>query len=212
VSAGFRPLDLRPADAWRVGAIAALAMLEAVEAMQGTATAGLGLKWPNDIVARRGRHVAKLGGVLGEGVVEGDRLVAVVVGIGVNAEWPAHEFPAHLAAAMTSVREVTGGPVDREALLAVWLDRLRRAYAELRIGGFPAVRWAGRQVTTGADVEVDIGTERLAGRALGVDAVSGGLTVRLPDASVRTIGHGEVVRCRLDGMGWDRQRLDWGIA
>src|SRR6476646_7378861 len=62
----------------------ALAMAEAVEATTGVVA---GLKWPNDLMVGE----RKLCGVLAETV--GD---ALVVGLGVNVEWP--DVPAELAA------------------------------------------------------------------------------------------------------------------
>jgi biotin-(acetyl-CoA carboxylase) ligase len=101
---------------------------------------------------------------------------------------------------MTSVRELVGGPVDRDRLLDAWLERLPRMYGDLWHGAFPSRRWAERQVTTGARVEVDLRGERHAGDAVGVDPDSGGLVVRGADGTVRTHLSGEVVRCRLRGM------------
>ena len=179
VSAGFRPNWLAPEHGWRLGAIVALSMLEAIEAIHGRAAERLGLKWPNDLVVRRGGGIAKLGGVLGEAVATDGRLESAIVGIGVNADWAPDAFPPELAATMSSLREVVGGPVDRDRLLDVFLDRLTIAYEDLGEGAFPSDRWADRQVTTGARVELDLGGgQRDEGVAVGVDPGTGALLVR----------------------------------
>ena len=72
----------------------------------------------------------KLAGILGETEGLGTDDPRVVVGIGINADWPAVDFPPDLAASMTSLREASGGrPIDRDALLDGFLGRL-----EARIG------------------------------------------------------------------------------
>jgi BirA family biotin operon repressor/biotin-[acetyl-CoA-carboxylase] ligase len=204
LSAGFRPRGLEPAHAWQLGAIVGLAMLDAADAIHGTAVRALALKWPNDLVARRGDGVAKVGGVLGESVIDDGSVATAIVGIGVNADWPIERFPPELAASMSSLRQVVGGPVDRELLLMTFLERLAAGYEALASGTFPAMRWSERQVTTGARVELDLGNgHREQGTAIGVDTGSGGLLLRGDDGTVRTHLTGDVVRCRVEAVGRD---------
>jgi BirA family transcriptional regulator, biotin operon repressor / biotin---[acetyl-CoA-carboxylase] ligase len=202
LSAGFRPGGLAAEQAWRLGAIVALAMLEGVEEILGDADRALALKWPNDLVARRGDGIVKVGGVLGESVMEDGRVSVAIVGIGVNADWAAEAFPPDLHGTMSSLREVVGGPVDRDRLIEAFLARVSSAYDELAAGAFPEVRWARRQVTTGADVELDLGGgQSEQGIAVGVDTETGGLSVRRADGTVGTHLSGDVVRCRLRVRG-----------
>lgn len=199
-SAGFRPVDLAMAQAWRLAAIVALAMLEAAEQVLGPAATRsdrLGLKWPNDLVVVRDGRVRKLGGVLAEGTAEGHRLASAVVGIGVNVDWPADAFPSALAPSMWSLRELAAGAVDREALLTAWLGRLGEHLERLRGGDFDGPAWAAAQVTTGAELELDLGGRRLVGRGLGVDAESGALRFEAADGTLHDVAWGEVVRCRV---------------
>ena len=57
----------------------------------------------------------------------------VVVGIGINADWPATDFPPELAPAMTSLREASGGrPIDLALLLDGFLGRLEVRIDALR--------------------------------------------------------------------------------
>jgi BirA family biotin operon repressor/biotin-[acetyl-CoA-carboxylase] ligase len=198
VSAGFRPDDLALQQAWRVGAIVALSMLDAVEDVHGSAASAIRLKWPNDLVVRRDDGIAKVGGVLGESVTDDGRVSSAIVGIGVNADWPAESFPPHLATTMGSLREVVGGSVDRGPILEAFLGRLTSMYDDLGAGAFPADRWAGCQVTTGAQVELDLGSgQREQGTGVGVDIEAGGLLVRSTDGTLRTHRSGDIVRCRL---------------
>jgi BirA family biotin operon repressor/biotin-[acetyl-CoA-carboxylase] ligase len=200
VSAGFRPRWLAPRHAWRIAAIAALAMLDAAEEAAGLREGTLALKWPNDLVAdARDGHLVKVAGVLGESVVGATGLDAVVVGIGVNADWAERDFPPGLAASMTSLGVLSGGrPIDREALLDGWLARLEPRTEALRAGRFDAGGWSARQRTTGHRVEVETGGRTIEGEAQGVDPESGALLVAIgPDGTARAVETGEVVRCRI---------------
>jgi BirA family biotin operon repressor/biotin-[acetyl-CoA-carboxylase] ligase len=198
VSVGFRPTSLALARAWRLGATVSLAMIDAAEDAAGLRDGTLGLKWPNDLVAEApSGSLLKVAGLLGETVAEGERLVTAVVGIGVNADWRREAFPRELAASMTSLHELSGGrPIDRDALLEGFLDRLEPRYEALRTGRFDSGAWSSRQRQTGRAVEVATGGRSISGRAIGVDPATGALLVEGPEGQV-SIDSGEVVRCRL---------------
>jgi BirA family biotin operon repressor/biotin-[acetyl-CoA-carboxylase] ligase len=198
-SAGFRPTNLPIGHAWRLAAIAALAMLDAAEEEAGLRAGTLWLKWPNDIVADAASgELLKLAGVLGESTSEGGATSAAVIGVGINADWPAATFPIELRESMTSLHELSGGrPIDRDALLAGWIGRLEPRYEALRAGYFDGEGWSRRQRTTGHPVEVDLGGARVHGTATGVDPESGALLLRTDDGANMAIDSGDVVRCRI---------------
>ena len=201
LSLGFRPVWLDPARAWQLSAVTSLAMAEAAEDLAGLSDGQIRLKWPNDLVVERASGIGKLAGVLGETDGLGSKDPRVIVGIGMNVDWPAAAFPPELADSMTSLREVAlGRPVDRIALSAAFVERLRTGVQALRGGQFPAAAWAARQVTTGAEVELMLadGTREVV-RATGVDPVSGALLVDDPlvTGGPRAIVVGEVSRVRV---------------
>ncbi len=114
VSCGFRPTWLDPRDAWRLGAIVALAMLDAAEEVAGLREGALGLKWPNDLVADGpGGTLRKVAGVLGETTGEGGgdavRPGAEAAGgeAGARATSPAVERPEGAGRAVTGGRLLT---------------------------------------------------------------------------------------------------------
>lgn len=78
---------VNPAKYSGLAAVSGLAVLEALEA-QGLANE-VGLKWPNDLVAR-GR---KLGGILVEAARDNEGEPFAVCGIGVNVNYTPHEVP-----------------------------------------------------------------------------------------------------------------------
>jgi BirA family biotin operon repressor/biotin-[acetyl-CoA-carboxylase] ligase len=198
VSLGFRPTWLAPRYAWRLGAIVALAMLDAAEAVAWLRDGVLGLKWPNDLVADDpDGTLRKVGGVLGETTSEAGRLVTAVLGIGVNVAWAARDFPPDLAGSMTSLAVLAGGrPVDRDELLAGFLERLESRLAALRSGRFDAAGWSARQRTTGRQVVVAVGGREIDGVGEGVDPDSGALLLAA-DGGIVAIDAGEVIRCRV---------------
>lgn len=200
VSAGFRPTGIAAAHAWRLPAIASIAMLGAATSLLGPTADRLGLKWPNDIIAVHRGKLLKVAGALAEASFEGDRLATSVVGLGVNVDWARDDYPDDLAESMWSLSEASGRRrIDRDALLDAWLARLAPLYEELRAGHFDALRWADAQITTGATVTVETGDTTVRGVAVGVDRESGALLVRTGAGQpLRAIAVGDVVRCGVE--------------
>lgn len=98
--------------------------LSAVEACGDVAGVVPRLKWPNDLIVGAGDGPAlKLGGMLTESVVEGDRVAALVVGIGINVNWP-DELPPDLVDIATALNHRSGRPVARDELLVALLRHL----------------------------------------------------------------------------------------
>lgn len=224
LSLGFRPTWL-PADrVWRLAATASLAMADAAEEVAGLPDRSIRLKWPNDLViatdgdgraldplataaAPDAAAVRKLGGVLGETEGLGTDDPRVVVGIGLNADWPAAGFPAELAATMTSLRAASGErPIDASLLLDAFTSRLETRIEALHGGRFDVADWIDRQVTTGRWIELSRPDGRVeVVHARGVDPVGGGLRIAddSPDGGVegeRTVVVGEIRHVRLAGV------------
>ena len=212
LSLGFRPTWLDPERAWRLAATVSLAMADAAEDAAGLRDRAIRLKWPNDLVIEDdapgdggtgsgGGAVRKLGGVLGETDGLGTAAPQVVVGIGVNADWAAGDFPADLAATMTSLSAASGGrPIHLAVLLDGFLSRLEARVEALRAGRFDVGDWGARQLTTGRFVRLEahgpVAEERL---AVGVDPATGALLVADETApgGERAVHAGEVTRIRL---------------
>jgi BirA family biotin operon repressor/biotin-[acetyl-CoA-carboxylase] ligase len=215
LSLGFRPTWLAPDQVWRLAATVSLAMADAAEEVAGLPDRSVQLKWPNDLVIATDdaggalessgdrSAVRKLGGVLGETEGLGTDDPRVVVGIGLNTDWPATTFPAELAGTMTSLRAASGErPIDPVLLLKAFTSRLEARVGTLFGGRFDVADWAERQITTGRWIELvrpDDTVETVL--ASGVDGDSGGLRISAPtdmdpDAE-RTVLVGEIRRVRL---------------
>lgn len=199
LSVGFKPEYLAPKHAWRLAAIVALAMRDAAEEQAGLQDGTLWLKWPNDMVAEAPDHtLRKVAGVLGESVISARRVKSAVIGIGINSDWAAANFPWALSRTMTSLRELSGRrPIDNKALLDGFLARLEPRYEALKAGSFDAAAWSVAQRTTGRHVVVELGEQTLSGTATGVDPDTGALVVETEVGSEARIDSGEVVRCRV---------------
>jgi BirA family biotin operon repressor/biotin-[acetyl-CoA-carboxylase] ligase len=203
LSVGFRPTWLAPERVWRLAGTVSLAMADAAEEVAFLADRSIRLKWPNDLVIETDGHVKKLAGVLGETEGLGGNDPRAVVGIGINADWPAAEFPPDLAPTMTSLRDASGGrPVDLALLLDAFTARLEVRVEALRAGRFDVADWIDRQLTNGRLIRIEHhGGHSEVVRALRADPVGGGLVVE--DANEvggeRTVYSGDVFHVRLDG-------------
>jgi biotin-(acetyl-CoA carboxylase) ligase len=126
-----------------------------------------------------------------------------VVGIGINGDWAAADFPPELRSTMTSLREASAGrPIDAAVLQDAFTERVEVRTEALRAGVFDVAGWTERQATTGRLVTLD-DDEATGGapvRAVGVDARSGALVVEGGAAAgggERLVHAGEVTRVRL---------------
>ena len=172
----------------------------------GAAFADVGVKWPNDIVTGDDR---KLAGILAEADLApaeaaGTRssrppVPPVVVGIGINVNWPVSDgdLPPELRGSAASLRQLTGAPVDREALLRELLVALEPRVAALdspdgRAGS--ARDLVRRCRTIGHRVRVELAGDSFEGRARSITP-EGHLVVDV-DGSLRTVVAGDVVHLR----------------
>jgi BirA family biotin operon repressor/biotin-[acetyl-CoA-carboxylase] ligase len=188
VSVLLRPA-LAPDRLMLVTMAAGVALAEAVEQVAGFAVA---LKWPNDLVVRD----RKLAGLLAEADVPAGaaRPAAVVVGAGCNVQWDV--FPPELAASATACNLEAGHPVDRDAVLTAFLERLDARYGAL---DGVAEAYRARLGTLGRRVRVELGTgaagRTVVGRAAGIDG-SGRLLVDADDGGRHELTAGDVFHLR----------------
>jgi BirA family biotin operon repressor/biotin-[acetyl-CoA-carboxylase] ligase len=181
------------------GAVVALAAAEAAESVAGLR---LGLKWPNDLLGVDGRKVA---GVLAEGDLSGGTgspgslPAAIVVGIGINVNWPAADtdLPPELVGVATSLRQQVGHPVDRDHLQDALLGALgpRRHDLDTAAGRLrQADEFRNRCTTIGTPVRIELADSAFEGTA--VDVTAEGHLVVDADGTTRTVVAGDVVHVR----------------
>ncbi len=173
--------------------------LSAIDACVQVAGVHPGLKWPNDLVVASpasGGAERKLAGVLAESSLRGDRFAAVVVGIGLNVNWP-DELPSEIDGIAVALNHATGAPVDRAAVLVALLHALDRRYATLLAPGGRAAlhrEEVAASATLGRQVRVIRSHDELEGTAVGLDT-DGTLQVEV-DTDVITVPVGDVVHLR----------------
>jgi len=213
VSVLLRP-DLPPRAAHLSAVAVALAARSACASVAGVTP---GLKWPNDLVvdaiAGSGDHAAlKLGGVLAESVLAGNQVAAVVVGVGLNVDWP-EQLPDELVGIATSLNRRTpdGTAPNRLALLVALLEALD-PLVDLLDNEAGRARLASefRQhcVTVGAPVRVELDGRTIEGTAVAINDAGHLLVAEQPDSGhpgdatgerVHEIAAGDVIHVRPPG-------------
>ena len=144
------------------------AAVAACEACRTVGALDAAIEWPNDLV-HGGR---KLGGILCELRSSGPETSDLVIGAGINVLEPRSPFPADVASRATSLERASGASmVDREELLAAYLERVGRAFDEIAQGGWPGLldRWSAL-APSARGTRVRLGIEGADGSASGTTA------------------------------------------
>jgi BirA family biotin operon repressor/biotin-[acetyl-CoA-carboxylase] ligase len=181
----LRP-DMRPQAATQLTVVAATALSRAIRSHTNLKPE---IKWPNDLLIR-GRKVA---GVLTELSAELDRVKYIVLGVGVDVNLGADEFPSDLKSIATSLRIETGQPVNRAELAVAILRELDRDYARINEGQFESLadEWQEQCITVGREVTICMGERSIRGHAESLDA-DGALLVRTQHGRLERIIGGDV--------------------
>lgn len=162
--------------------------LAAARALEDTGTAGVALKWPNDLM----HGDAKLGGILVELGGEFMGPCHAVVGLGINVDLPTalRRSLDRPCADLAGLCE--GVPPSRNELAAALVARLIEGLDAFDASGFSAcaAAWAERDALAGRRIRVEDPRGAFEGMAEGVD-VRGALKVRTT-AGVRAIDSGEI--------------------
>jgi BirA family biotin operon repressor/biotin-[acetyl-CoA-carboxylase] ligase len=147
------------------------------------------IKWPNDCLLL-GRKTA---GILVELSAENDNVSYAVLGIGINLNQAAADFPSRLRSKATSVALVAGKAVDRAGFLCDFLYEFEKSYANFQRYGlrFLGPELVKRSVVLGKKVNITFGKKKISGRAIGFDH-NGALRVQ-DRAGVHTFAAGEVM-------------------
>lgn len=183
--------DAVPEPASLLTVISALSVAEAIEARCRLPAR---IRWPNDIVIRE----KKVGGILIEMRQQGDREVAVVVGIGVNVGIVPSELPGPLRGIATSLRAEGAENLQRSSLaqailglLGAWCDRVGEGEMEAVKG-----RWRDLSSNLGKKVALTTrGPEQFQGVVVDLDPIRG-LSLDLGDGGVRTFPPEQVTLLR----------------
>ena len=163
----------------------AIAGIDAINDLKGLLPM---IKWPNDIYLNN----KKLAGILTEFRVRGNEPDYVILGMGLNVNWnPENEkgilFPS------TSILKETGNVTSRNELIAEILRRFEKIYTEILNENLEEFYYRVNRLSllTGREISVDTGSEKIRGRAIGIDK-EGALILEGQDGNVKKILNGDV--------------------
>jgi BirA family biotin operon repressor/biotin-[acetyl-CoA-carboxylase] ligase len=181
----LRP-DLRPQEATQLTVASATALRRAIQSETGLHPE---IKWPNDILIG-GKKVA---GILTEMSAEPDQVRHAILGIGVDVNLAAGEFPPELRKLATSLKIESGRAISRAELATAILRELDRDYARICAGGFAVLadEWVAHCKTIGRNVTIQIGERKIRGRAESLDD-AGALLLRTEHGHLEHIIGGDV--------------------
>ncbi len=181
----LRP-DLRPQAATQLTVAAATALFRAIRDVGGLTPE---IKWPNDILIK-GRKVA---GVLTELSAELAHVNHLILGIGVDVNQTAADFPTELRKIATSLKVEAGRHIQRAELAAAILRELDRDYARIVSQDFGKVadEWQQQCTTIGQRVAIHIGDRVIQGHAEALDD-DGALLLRTQHGRLERVIGGDV--------------------
>lgn len=176
----IRP-ELAPQQAPQLTLVAAVAIVRAIEDLTSVRPV---IKWPNDILV----NGKKVTGILTELQSDPDRVKAIILGIGLNANQELEDFPEELQSIATSLKIEQDKKVNRAELVASILGNLEQ-YTNLYVEkGFAPIKllWESYASISGKKIRANMVNESVEGTALGISE-EGMLELQLPDGTVRGI-------------------------
>jgi BirA family transcriptional regulator, biotin operon repressor / biotin---[acetyl-CoA-carboxylase] ligase len=159
----LRP-HLPPAAAPQISLVAGVAVADVLEQY---CAGKVELKWPNDVLIA-GKKVC---GILAQMKMSGSAVDFVVLGIGINVNIGADQFPEDIWKIATSLAVSTGSEIYRPELIISLYENLAKWYKKLLQNGFAAVKekWLSLAPMIGQNVQVMFRDEVVSGRALDLD-------------------------------------------
>lgn len=122
------------------------------------------VKWHNDVLLQD----KKVSGILSESGVQGDKLVYVILGIGLNVNYTMHAYP-ELATHATTLQDVVGHPLDCAQLERSLLAALDTYYARICNGESLLSEYRARLTMLGQPIRLAEGDKIYEGIAEDVD-------------------------------------------
>lgn len=165
-------LSLSGTFATRPGNLSSLTLAMGVgiaAALRSVGVEGVGLKWPNDVVARDG----KLGGILTEASIRGATGSTVVVGLGLNVDLPKAMMdapPGRWASTITDLEQCVDARPSHAQLVAGLLQCMLATFRRFEQDGFAAFydAWQEYDWLKGKHVSVPQAEDTIEGRAAGI--------------------------------------------
>ncbi|MGQ9695158.1 MAG: biotin--[acetyl-CoA-carboxylase] ligase [Thermodesulfobacteriota bacterium] len=179
---------LRPAVApEKIPLLTLMAGVASARALRNITDLEIKIKWPNDLMIRE----KKVAGILTEAELSQG---FVILGIGVNVNWPRAEMPEELRQVATSLYAERGIIFSRAIVAQELLEDLEEEYMLFLQEGFsPRLRreWEEYSLIKQRWVTIKLGEKEYHGRALGLDQ-DGALLVQDGEGRVGRFIAGEV--------------------
>jgi len=181
----LRP-ELDPTEAAKLTLLAAVSVAETIHPLLNFAPR---IKWPNDVLL----HGRKTAGILCELVTERKNARFVIVGLGVNLNYPRDAMPPQIRDIATSVMEESGREVDRALFTRALIENLEKHYLGLRACGFTAVARSWNQYARieGQWMRAQVNGGSIIGKAVGLDE-NGFLVLESTKGTTETVIAGDV--------------------
>jgi BirA family biotin operon repressor/biotin-[acetyl-CoA-carboxylase] ligase len=124
------------------------------------------IKWPNDILI----NGKKVTGILTELQAEADRVFAIIIGVGINANQKVEDFPEELRSIATSLAIEKGEKVSRSQLIQSMLTNFEKLYLIYLEKGFAPIKllWESYAISIGKTIVARTLTDNIRGFAKGI--------------------------------------------
>jgi BirA family transcriptional regulator, biotin operon repressor / biotin---[acetyl-CoA-carboxylase] ligase len=166
-----------------------LAAVAVVQAIQDLTNVNCEIKWPNDILI----NGKKLVGILTELQSEPDRIKAVIIGIGINANQDESDFPEWIQNTATSIALESGRKINRAELMQVIFKKIEKLYADYLKHGFKVIKllWESYAISIGQNIVAKTLNGSIKGKALGINE-DGVLLVEGSDGKIHKIHSADI--------------------
>lgn len=137
-----------------------------VQAIQEITSLTPQIKWPNDILIEQ----QKVTGILTELQADADRIISVIIGMGLNVNQTVDDFPPELREIATSLRVKEGKEIDRAELIKVIFHKFETLYSIFLEKGFYPIKllWESYAISIGKDITARTLNGTITGIALGI--------------------------------------------
>lgn len=158
----LRP-NLPPPKAPQLTLITAVAVVQAIEEFIGLQPQ---IKWPNDILI----NGKKVTGILTELQADADRIISIIIGIGINVNQQLEDYPEELRDIATSLSIESGNKLQRADLVKKLLYKLEHLYLLYLEKGFHPIKllWESYAISIGKNITARTITGSIHGKALGI--------------------------------------------
>ncbi|MBD7936091.1 MULTISPECIES: biotin--[acetyl-CoA-carboxylase] ligase [Cytobacillus] len=158
----LRP-QLPPHRAPQLTLIAAVAVVQAIEEVTGLTAE---IKWPNDVLI----NGKKITGILTEMQADADRIVSIIMGIGINVNQKLDDYPKEIQSIATSLSIEKKEEISRAQIIQSLLFKLEKLYQLYLQHGFQPIRilWESYAISIGKRIKARTLSGTITGKAIGI--------------------------------------------